>query len=108
MISVVAKSANGKKRCAIVSNEGRAFDMASRAMRDGCEVEMNRLRVNLYVVAEDGELLLVVSRVSPQLAAKFIKQWVRTDKNHSGCMIWPCDVPLPEHFKLATPELIEA
>jgi hypothetical protein len=87
MWEVIATSSNGKVRTKIVSNWRHGMHLASLAMEMEWKVSIVPVYVDLFVIAEDGALLSVVSRVRPQLAAKFVKQWVKTDKNHSGCSL---------------------
>lgn len=100
MWEVVATNRDGRVRSKMVTNWKDGIRLAKRAMEMGWKVTILPVYVDFFVVTEQGELMPVVHRVKPQLAAQYAIRWAKKDRNQSGCIAWPHKMPLPSGWKV--------
>ncbi|MDZ4847800.1 MAG: hypothetical protein SGI77_00770 [Pirellulaceae bacterium] len=57
-------------------------------------VTPSRIRTDVWIVDDDGELTIVCRRFPHKKAARWAMEWAETDRQ-AGCLLWPSGVPLP-------------
>lgn len=96
MWMVIAKRENCEKRV-ITMKWNRANDLARRALGQGWKVRVKTYFADVLVANEDGDFVVVATKVRPHEAAKFSREWLLRELR-SGCVMWPHGIPLPKHW----------